>query len=324
MRVFTFPEKSVFLAIVFLLSMVLGGAWPGASLNASANEQSAAGAGTSEAYSFEWDGLDRRYLVYTPTGYDGSAPLPVVMAFHGGTGWAERFERTSGLDEMADEFGFLVVYGEGTPVNRLFGNVWNAGDCCARAGDAYDSVDDVGYVREVVRRGEASYSVDSDRVYATGMSNGAMLVHRLACEASDLFAGFAAVSGTIQVDECDPSRPVPMLMMHGTEDTSVPYEGGVGSGAGQVVAIPVETLFQDWAERNSCSGISQTRSVDALERGVFSVDQFDALGCTEPVRLLRVNGGPHSWFGGDRVAMTRSGAKASISSPEAIVEFFDL
>ncbi|MEZ4495778.1 MAG: PHB depolymerase family esterase [Thermomicrobiales bacterium] len=143
--------------------------------NASANERSSTGTGTSEAFSFEWDGLDRRYLVYTPAGYDASAPLPVVMAFHGGTGWAERFERTSGLDEMADEFGFLVVYGEGTPVNQLFGNVWNAGDCCARVGTPTIRSMMSGTCGRSSEGSKLPISVDSDRVHATGNVGQAML-----------------------------------------------------------------------------------------------------------------------------------------------------
>ena len=78
------------------------------------------------------------------------------------------------------------------------------------------------------------------------------------------------------------------------------------------------------AHRYGCTDVTLVRSFSTLDDGVFSVDQFDAVGCVAPVRLLRLNGGPHSWFGGDRVPTMRSDSEASISSPEAIVEFFDL
>lgn len=111
-------------------------------------------------------------------------------------------------NKQADEVGFLVVYPVG--VSSLF----NAGACCSRT-------DDVGFFRAVLQDLQEHYCINDRRVYATGLSGGAMMVYRMGCEMADVFAAVAPVGGALIQEPCDPSRPVPLLVFHGTGDNNV-------------------------------------------------------------------------------------------------------
>jgi len=114
----------------------------------------------------------REYLVHVPPDYDGKRPTAVVLAFHGGGSNAEQMEKFSGLSDKADEAGFMVVYpsGSGRLPDML---TWNAGNCCGYA--QRHKIDDVGFVAALLDDLATVANVDAKRVYATGMSNGALM-----------------------------------------------------------------------------------------------------------------------------------------------------
>jgi polyhydroxybutyrate depolymerase len=278
--------------------------------------------------SIVFDGSERSFLVHIPSGYDASKSYPVVFGFHGGFGSAENFEASSALSKHADERGFIVVYGQGLSFGLIDAAVWNAGACCGRAVDEKENVDDVGYVRSVLAYVQERYHVNSDRVYMTGMSNGGMLVQRLACEATNLFAGAASVSGTMVIDTCTPNAYIPMLIIHGTEDKNVPYEGGVGSIAINPTShISIMKEFSDWGLRNQCSGSPKVVSIATTDLDGKSVDSLSYENCTKPVTLYRVNGGEHEWPGAERLTDTRlerSGPTKVMNASQVILDFFEL
>src|SRR5690606_19317480 len=103
---------------------------------------------------------------------------------------------------------------------------WNAGNCCGRARD--ENVDDVAFLRAVVADVSRRASIASQRVYAIGMSNGAMMSYRLACEAGDVFHGIMTVAGTDNTKQCQPQQPVPVLHIHASDDPLVLFDGGAG------------------------------------------------------------------------------------------------
>jgi polyhydroxybutyrate depolymerase len=134
----------------------------------------------------------------------------------------------SGFNEVADQNGFIVVYPNGTSLlSEDILLTWNGGTCCGYAQEK--NVDDVGFVRAIVPDLQSLVIIDAKRIYATGMSNGGILSHRLACEAADLFAAIAPVSGTLNFSPCNPSRPISVIEFHGTGDQHIPYHGGFGS-----------------------------------------------------------------------------------------------
>lgn len=272
------------------------------------------------------DGI-RSYLVHIPEGYDPGKLYPVLFGFHGGFGTAEQFERSSHFSTLADERGFIVVYGQGTAWGLVKAPVWNAGDCCGQAVESDRDIDDVGYVRSVIADIQNRYSVDTSRIYMAGMSNGGMMVNRLACEASDLFSGGAAVSGTIVFSPCNPDKSIPMLLMHGTADENVPYDGGVGKVAfNKTDHISVEQAFADWGKRNACVGMPVTTPVPPLASDGKTVDKLEYRQCGEPVVLYRVNGGIHEWPGGgaNSNALEQTLPTKVIDASQTIADFFNL
>ena len=150
-------------------------------------------AGSIISVTVRHDGLKRTALVRVPGQVAERRPLPVVLNFHGGAGNAVGQQRYVHMDAIADREGFIVVYPNGTGVleDRLL--AWNAGTCCGMA--AREETDDVGYVRALLDELARRLPVDSARVYATGLSNGAMMSYRLAAELSDRIAAIAPVAG---------------------------------------------------------------------------------------------------------------------------------
>ncbi len=161
-------------------------------------------------YSFELvhDGIPRFYLVHVPPTYDGK-PTPLVLAFHGGTGSAQNMSENYFWREKSDEEGFLVAFPNGA--SRFSSGkfaTWNAGNCCGYAVESQS--DDIGFVESVISDLQKKATIGA--VFATGMSNGGMLTHRLACEKPELFSAVAAVAGTNNFEDCNPSTPVSVTL----------------------------------------------------------------------------------------------------------------
>lgn len=245
-------------------------------------------AGETTITTLAHDGLDRGVRVHVPPGYDGSASVPLVLVFHGGGGSGEQIElRSSQMNAVADREGFIAVYPDGTNPIRT----WNAGGCCG--GAVRENVDDVGFVRSLLDHLEATLCIDGDRVFATGMSNGAMLSHRLACELSDRFAAVAPVAGLDMSPTCPTSGRVALMQVHGTDDGHVPWEGGLGCGPSGVAYPSVDDTMSAWRMRNGCS----ETSMPGVSEGDGSCVRYD--DCDADVVLCTIDGGGHSWPGGE-------------------------
>lgn len=140
------------------------------------------------------DGGLREAIVHVPASYDGTKPEMLVLNFHGLLEPDTLQEQASHMSDTADQRGFIVAYPQGLSLG--VGVSWNAGGCCG------NNADDVGFVRDLVKLLESKYCIDPKRVFATGLSNGAMLSYRLACEAADVFAAVAPVAGAVEVNPC--------------------------------------------------------------------------------------------------------------------------
>ncbi len=204
-------------------------------------------------------GQNRVYDLQVPASYNGSVAVPLVVDLHG-FGVPLAYHRdTSGFNAIAEEQNFLVAWplGLGTDANATTlagGPGWNAGSVCC--GDSLtQNVDDVGFIRAVVESIQGQVAVDGYRIYATGHSNGAALSHRLACEASDLFAAVATFAWPGPPVACAPARPIPILMIHGRQDSIVPYAGGHLFLNALLPSVPnAAAEFEAWRTRNGCSG----------------------------------------------------------------------
>lgn len=220
------------------------------------------------------DGLDRSYLLHVPPGENRARP--VVFNYHGFTSNPGRQQEASAMNAKADEEDFIAVHPAGTG----FLPSWNAGACCGTA--ERSDVDDVGFFRRMLEDVARQTCIDPDRVYVTGFSNGGMMAHRLACEASDVIAAIAPVAGTMQVSEehCEPSHPISVIHLHGTDDPVVPYEPGAGRST------------MDWATRHAC-GVAET----TFETANTVCQTYT--GCSEgaEVTLCTLEGVRHVWPG---------------------------
>ena len=262
------------------------------------------------------DGRERSYLLYVPTSVDWSQPVPLVLVFHGGTGNGKNAKTMSGFNNVADQNGFIVAYPNGT--GRISDEIiltWNGGECCGYA--RQENVDDVGFVRAMVAELQAQVNIDSKRVYATGMSNGGILSHRLACEASDLFAAIAPVAGTLNFQPCTPSQPVAVIAFHGTGDLHLPYEGGVG--AESLVGVDFASVLTSigfWTSFNGCASAPLTESFADIQH-----DTWDCAGNVN-VELYTIIGGGHAWPGGRAGRNGADQPTQTISASDLIWAFF--
>lgn len=237
-------------------------------------------AGTT-SHTIDVDGTKRTYLTYVPASLDRSHPAPLVVMLHGGFGSAAQAEADYGWDAEADARGFVVVYPDGLD------HAWNAGDCCGAP--AKQSVDDVGFVTQAVAAVGKQVAIDPRRTFVTGMSNGAMMTERLACE-THVFAAAASVAGAQMVPCTDPT-PISMLHIHGLADSHVPFDGGPGHGLGNVPAHPpVADTIAAWRQTDGCAAPTSTT------QGVVTTS---AAACSHgrTVELITVEGAGHQWPG---------------------------
>jgi polyhydroxybutyrate depolymerase len=238
----------------------------------------------------------RRYLVHVPPG--PALARPAVLAFHGGGGNAAQFKGIAAFDAHADRNGYLVVYPEGTGSGA---NSWNAGGCCSTA--QARQVDDVAFGRAIVADLVARGALDRARLYVTGHSNGAMMAHRFAAEASELVAAAAPYAGSpyFGLLPFAPARPVPLLHIHSVTDPLAVFGGGV-SGEG-TYKTPVLDQLAYWSGRNGCGapvvGADSLVGAPGTGNAGQSVAWVRWSGCppSAPVVLRRLRGAGHAWPG---------------------------
>jgi polyhydroxybutyrate depolymerase len=272
-------------------------------------------------------GSTRTYRVHLPPSYDGVRAFPVVLVFHGGASDADTMVQFSGLNEKADRAGFIAVYPNGS--GRL-GSVltWNAGECCGFA--IRNRVDDVAFTRRMIDDLVSTYRVDERRIFATGMSNGAMMAHRLGAELADRIAAIAPVSGPLGTASIRPARPVAVMHFHGTDDEHAPYDGGQGSRSLTATRFrSVNETIRLWVNANGCSTDGAVTHEPNTADDRMTVTRTAYSGCRQnaDVVLFTIVGGGHTWPGlqpSRRAALLRLGpATRDISANDLMWEFFE-
>ena len=187
------------------------------------------------------------------------------------------------FDRVAEREGLVVAYPEG--VNET----WNAGYCCL--GRATSGPDDVGFLTRLIDDVAANNRIDSGRVYAVGVSAGAMMAYRLGCDRADRIAGVGSVAGAMVLDACHPAKPLSVIEIHGTADGLVPYDGGRTAGGATQPSPPTPAVAQRWAELNAC-----TRPLATKVEGVVSTSTWSGCGAGTGVKLITIDAGGHAWF----------------------------
>lgn len=232
-------------------------------------------------------GLQRTYQVHVPAGLDQPAGLVINLHGAGATGSGQA--ALTNYNAVADRHGFVVAYPDGIDFSWADGRGASVPD---RQG-----VDDVGFLVALVERLSRDYGIAPGRVFATGMSAGAFMATRLACERADLVSAIAPVSGTLGAAfPCAPSRPVSVMEVHGTADPVVPFGGGTMLGRGgysDIVAAPA--MAERWRAVDGCPGPVEDVLPGAGDG--TGVHRFTATGCADgtEVVFVQIDGGGHTW-----------------------------
>ena len=282
--------------------------------------------GALEEHYLEHGGIERSYWLTVPPDGELQSPSPLVLALHGGGGMAASMCRMrGGLLGLARQGAFLLVCPQG--VERH----WNDGRQITRWRAQADGIDDVGFLAAVVEDVAGRYPVDRQRIFVTGISNGGLMSYRLACERADLVSAIAPVAASMAESlECAPSRPVSVMILNGTADPLVPYEGGPigfgGDNLGRV--IPTDEAWRRWAASNRCEG--KPAEVRLPDQSATDGTRLELLSHTEcaggsQVLLYRIDGGGHTWPGGPQYLPASLAGPVSheLDAGQVIWDFFD-
>lgn len=247
------------------------------------------------------DGLRRTYDYYVPEEL-GTSPVPLVFLLHGGGSESADLTGENGFQapykewlRIADEEKFIVLFPNGE-TSPLGGQGWN--DCRADA-TTNPTVDDVHFFDTLLEQFSGRYSIDSDRIYVSGTSNGGHMSIRLALERSRVVAAIAPIVAAMPEVPCsEPDEPISILFILGTEDPLSPYEGGevspVTGGRGTVLSaqesVNLWTLFN---QTDSTPMVVELPDINMMDNSTVTQYTYsNGLQGTEVV-LLEVDGGGH-------------------------------
>ena len=228
---------------------------------------------------------DRSYLLYRPAQLSRQTPAPLVIVLHGGFGSGSQAKSAYRWDEQADQSGFVVAYPNG------ISHSWNAGGiCCGPA--LRNKIDDVGFLTHLIAAVSQAENIDPKRVYITGISNGAAMAYRYACEGTYPIAAIGPVAGSFSYS-CPKPHPVSVVAIHGLDDQHIPFAGGSGSKGvtnGSWTSIP-QTL-DAFRSVNNCQPAT-SRKEGPLHTDVSTCEQG------REVVLFTIEGAGHQWPGGN-------------------------
>ena len=236
------------------------------------------------------NGVDRKYIIYTPQGYDGASKLPLLLNFHGFGGQAGDYMSYTNMTSTADTENFILVYPQGRDLDGS--SHWNA---ALNGGDNKSDVDDLGFIDALINKLSSENLIDLKRVYAVGYSNGGMMSYALGCYKSNLIAAIGSVSGymlqstsSVSESECTPTHSIPLIKLHGTTD----YYDGDG------VYNSVESVINFWVNFNNTNTDPNTNNIDDNGTSITSY-KYENGDNNVSVEHYKIIGGEHVWFSND-------------------------
>lgn len=223
-----------------------------------------------------------RSFHYTlPDSYNHSDTFPLVIVLHGFHNEVESIGIYTNFDKKASKENFVVVYPHGT-MNKNGYYLWNAGSVYS---EWTNEAKDIAFISALIEHISRNYSIDKNRIYITGHSNGAMMAYRVAAELSEKIAAVACVSGQMADMTSAPSQPVPLLHIHGDSDMVIPHQGITQYGF-RIQAI--DDVLKKWLEWNNCS------TVPAVLKYSAKLTALKWTGDAE-IRLYLLHGHGHDW-----------------------------
>ena len=237
----------------------------------------------TNAQSLVHDGINREYILYVPNSYDETSATPILFNFHGFGGSASQFISRADMRAEAELNSFILVYPQGSCLDGV--PHWNP---CPIDGDNKSSADDLGFFEAMVNEISSEYTVDMERIYAAGFSNGGMMAYGLANYKSDLIAAVASVSGSMLDCLETPSHPMPVLHLHGTSDGVLPYNGDASFNS-------VQSTLDYWINFNNTVS-TPTITIDNTSGMTIEQYVYDQGDNSVSVEHYKYIGGEHTWF----------------------------
>lgn len=277
-------------------------------------------------------GLQRTYRVHIPLSHNKTKPVPLVIVLHGGGGTSEKMVKLTlgGFNKLSDQEGFFVVYPDG------IGKNWNDGR--SKEETKYrahkEKINDTGFISALIDYFIKVYNINPKCVYVTGISNGAIMSYRLACELSDKITAIAPVDGNLSqnfLPMCSPSKPISVLVINNVKDPLVPWNGGNITGPfglkklGKVLSV-AQTI-EYWIKHNKCSPsptITEEPDKDPKDGTRVRREEYSGGEDGTEVILYEIEGGGHTWPGGYQYlpAIIIGKTSKDIDANEVIWNFF--
>jgi polyhydroxybutyrate depolymerase len=304
------------------------------------------------------DDVSRNYVVHLPKGYDQQQHYPLVILLHGQNQDADDMERLTLFNQTADKDGIIAVYpnaasgqwnigvrpeqqSEATPrrgLGRRGGGGWPGGGGGYPGGgqgggqnpepttrNRPELPDDVAFLNQMLDQIALKYSVDSHRIYATGLGDGGFMALHAGCSMADRIAAVATVGADLpKTMICLPSRAVPAVFIDGTEDPIVPYNGG-NYKAGRFHVLSADDTAKTWARFDHCQEKPAQSKVPPAKKGDKEIKTYTYSGCQDnaQVVLYSVKDGGNTWPGGQQYMTEKEVGKTSdaLNADETIWSF---
>ncbi len=284
--------RFIYLLVATLIISSCGGGGSSTEIILDAEENSAEpcqsyvssnGSGKTFNCSVIHDEKNRQFFIYQGSSYSGDAPILFVL--HGYTSRALWIMNYSGFQSIADEFGFLVIYPQGTLLPSTGQTHWNVGGWTTSS-----TTNDVSFINSLINFIDDEYSIDLKRIYSTGMSNGGYMSYKLACDLSSKIAAVVSVTGSMTnetTDGCNPTHPTSVAQIHGLQDTVVNYYGNGFSK-------PIEDVMDYWADINNCTPEPDTSEISGNNGGGIH-DVYSGCDNQTNVELYLMTNMGHNW-----------------------------
>ena len=269
--------------------------------------------------------LERGYEFFRPAGCTERNPLPLVIVLHGANAFGLIISMYTGFNDLAEKHHFMVLYPDS------YGPYWNDGRVDMDSAAFTAGVDDVRFISMLVDFISFRHPVDRHKIYVAGFSNGGMMALRLAIAMPERLAAVASVSGLLpkNLAQLSPRWQVPVLMIHGTGDRTVPWAGGKLKGGnkthGEVLSVVDTALY--WARNNGCREPAELKMLPDVDPDDGTMAFQVSYGCCNPgseVMLVAIQGGGHTWPGANQLLPEHRTGKTSrdISATRFIWDFF--